>query len=298
MRDGLPEGRRVLEPQDSPAHPLAPWFGMLRAYHRQRRAARPVGSSPRRRAVITMVHNELVFLPIWLGYYSRAFAPGDIYVLDNDTTDGSTAGEGFVRIPVSQDRVDHTWMVRTIETLQHELLRTYDVVLVTDVDEIVAPVPERGTLAAYLDHFDETSVNCLGYELIHDPATEPPLRLDRPILDQRRWWFINDGYDKAAVATEPMRWRPGFHGREDHWLNFDPDLRLVHLHRMDFGLCLERHRTRARRSWAEEDARKGWAAHNRIVDEADFAHWFREDSCFEGLDIVPEEIPATWRRLF
>ena len=37
-------------------------------------------------------------------------------------------------------------MVSTIERHQHELLERYDVVLVTDVDEIVAPDPEWGTL--------------------------------------------------------------------------------------------------------------------------------------------------------
>ena len=44
----------------------------------------------KRRAVVTIVHNEPVFLPIWLGYYSRFFAAEDIYVLDNESTDGST----------------------------------------------------------------------------------------------------------------------------------------------------------------------------------------------------------------
>ncbi len=91
-----------------------------------------------------MVHNEPFFLPIWLRYYSRFFAAEDIYVLDNDSTDGSTDRDGFVRIPVSHDRVDHTWMVRTIEELQHELLERYDVVLVTDVDEIVIAHPRAG----------------------------------------------------------------------------------------------------------------------------------------------------------
>ncbi len=293
-----PEGPLVLEPQDSPGHPLAPWFASWRASRREMRAGRPAPKLPRRRAVITMVHNEPVFLPIWLRYYGRHFGAEDLYVLDNDTTDGSTERGGFVRIPVSHDRVDHTWMVRTIERLQHELLKTYDVVLVTDVDEIVAPVPERGTLSTYLDEFDEEYVNCLGYEILHDPDHEPPLDLDRPILDQRRRWFINDGYDKAALATVPMTWRPGFHGRADNGINWDPDLRLIHLHRMDYELCRERHRTRARRRWAVEDAEKDWAAHNRIVEEAEFARWFREDSCFEGIEIKPEAIPPTWRGLF
>jgi hypothetical protein len=295
----MPAGPVVLEPQDSPGHPLAPWFAGAREARRRHYASR-AGAAPRARtrALITMVHNEAVFLPIWLRYYGRFFAPEDIYVLDNETTDGSTERDGFVRIPVEHDTVDHTWMVRTIEGLQHELLQRYDVVLVTDVDEIVAPVPEWGTLGEYLDRFDEEWVNCLGYELLHLPEREPALRLDRPVLDQRGHWFFNDGYDKAALATIPLTWKPGFHGRADQHFNLDPDLRLIHLHRMDHGICRERHRVRKRKPWAQEDADKGWAAHNQISEDAEFDRWFAQDSCFPGVEIKPERIPASWRGLF
>ena len=288
----------VLEPQDSPGHPMAMWFEEMRKY----RASVYEGREPkpgRRRAVITMVHNEPVFLPIWLGWYSRFFSPDDIYVLDNETSDGSTDRDGFVRIPVTNDKVDHTWMVRTIEAYQRELLERYDVVVVTDVDEIVTPVPEWGTLGEYLDRFEEDAVNCLGYELLHDPRTEPPLELDRPILDQRRNWFINDGYDKAAITGAPVTWEPGFHTRADGGqFNPDPDLRLIHLHRMDFDICRERHLTRKRKAWADEDATQGWALHNQITDDAEFERWFSEDSCFAGVEIKVERIPPSWEGVF
>ena len=277
---------------DSPTHPLASFFPQLRA---ERRAARSTTRANRTRAIITIVYNEPVFQPIWLRYYSRFFGPGDMYVLDNETTDGSTDGDGFVRIPVERKKVDHTWMVRTIEQLQHELLDRYDVVVVTDVDEIISPVPEWGTLGEYLDGFDERFVNCLGYEVLHMRDEEPPLDLSRAILDQRRWWFYNAGYDKAAIATEPMRWRPGFHGREDFALAVDPDLRLIHLHRMDFDLCRERHVTRSRRRWAWRDARRRWARHNKIVDEAAFADWFYADTGFDGYAVKPEPMSPSWR---
>ncbi len=295
----IPKGPPVLEPQDSPGHPMALWFSKIRRERREHYASQSGKRRvPGRRAVITMVHDEPVFLPIWLRYYSRFFRAEDIYVLDNESTDGSTRQGGFVRIPVAHDRVDHTWMVRTIEGLQHELLDRYDVVLVADVDEIVTPVPQWGTLGEYLDRFDEEWVNCLGYELLHVKGREAPLRLDEPILDQRRYWFANDAYDKAALATAPMTWRPGFHGRADFHFSLDPDLRMIHLHRMDYDICLERHRTRERRRWADQDEREGWAAHNRIIDDGEFDRWFYEDSYIEGAEIKLEEIPASWRGLF
>jgi hypothetical protein len=241
-----------------------------------------------------------VFLPIWLAYYGRFFAPEDLYVLDNDTTDGSTDGEGFVRIPVHHDSVDHTWMVETVQGLQHELLDRYDVVLVTDVDEIVTPTPEWGSLGEYIDEFGEWFVNCIGYEILQMTDREGAYDPSRPILDQRGYWFASGAYNKPALATGPMTWLPGFHHRADGQLNYDPELRLIHLHRMDFEICRDRHRIRAERAWNETDVGEGWASYNRTFEEGAFEHWFYEDSGFEddGVHIAVERIPETWRGLF
>jgi hypothetical protein len=289
----------VLAPQDSPGHPLAhrlqDWRERL-AWERQVRAQTRGGKppAPRDRAIITIVHNEAVLFPIWLRYYSQFFDPDDIYVLDNETSDGSTSGGGFVCIPVQQKQVDHLWMLRKIQDLQHELIERYGVVLVTDVDEIVSPVPEVGTLGEFLERFDDEYVNCLGYEVLHMRDREPPLDIERPILGQRRCWFANDAYDKPALATVPMEWTPGLHSRADLETRIDPDLRLIHLHRMDYDICLERHRIRRRKEWAGEDRKQAWAVHNRIVDPAQFETWFYGQNVFEGYPPKPEEIPPGW----
>lgn len=295
-RWGEPPPTVELEPQDSPGHPLAPWFGTWRRDRRAHQAGRRPRLRRPKRAIVTIVHNEPVFFPLWLRYYSRFFKARDIYVLDHETTDGSTGSGGFQRIPVTHPTVDHTWMVETITDLQHDLCSRYDLTVVTDVDELIAPLPAQGTLGDYLDRFEEEWVNCLGYEMIHMRDREPPLDLEQPILDQRGWWFWNDGYDKAAIATVPMRWRPGFHGREDFQFQPDPDLRLIHLHRVDYEICRARHLTRSERPWAELDAREGWAAHNMISEAEAFEKWFYEDASFQGgIPLEPESIPAPWR---
>ena len=105
---------------------MAAWFEDIRRRRREHYAARePSPQARRTRALITMVHNEPVFLPIWLGYYSRFFDPQDIYVFDNETDDGSIPEGGFVRLPVQHGRVDHAWMLKTIQDLQHKLLDRY-----------------------------------------------------------------------------------------------------------------------------------------------------------------------------
>jgi hypothetical protein len=285
----------VPEPRADVSHPLATYFEQLRRDRDARRA--PVGTR-QRRAALTIVRDEAVFFPIWLRYYSRFFAPEDIYVLDHGTSDGSTSGGGFVRVPVAHDTVDHTWMLRTIEEHQHELIERYDVVLVTDVDEIVAPRPETGTLGEYMDRLREPYVNCLGYELIHLADREASFDPARKVLDQRGYWFVNHVYDKPALGTEALTWVPGFHRTADLGLRPDPDLYLIHLHRMDYGICLERHRYREQRAWNARDVELGWARHNRIIDEEQFARWFYEDSNSPLQELVPEPVPASLRGLF
>ena len=286
------------EVRDESPHPCAEQFAELR----RRREERYANTTPtaKRRAVQTIVHNEPLFLPIWLGYYSRFFAPDDIYVLDNESDDGSTGGGGFVRIPVEHGSVDHVWMAEILADHQRDLLDRYDVVVTTDVDEIVAPVPGWGALAAYLDRIQEEFVNCIGYEILHMRDREPSFRAGVPVLAQRGYWFSNVGYDKPAVATEPMRWGPGLHRRADGQNNRDPDLRMIHLHRMDFHLCRERHRIRRRRKWNELDVEQGWALHNRLADETEFDRWFYWQSGFDelGVRVLPERIPPVWDELF
>jgi Glycosyl transferase family 2 len=291
---------RIPEVHENPEPPLGKFWGPIKQDRAHRRRLARLGAD-KRRAVITIVHNEPLFLPIWLAYYSRYFAPEHIYVLDNDTTDGSTDGDGFVRIPVHHDSVDHTWMVQTVEGLQHQLIEEgYDVVLITDVDEIVTPTPEWGTLGEYIDEFSEWFVNCIGYEILHLADREPAFYSGRPILEQRGYWYAHGAYNKPALASGPMSWLPGFHHRSDGQLNYDPYLRLIHLHRLDFEICRARHELRGERSWGERDLDENWAAYNRIAEGEEFERWFYEDSGFEdeGIHIVLERIPESWRGLF
>jgi hypothetical protein len=284
---------QIEEPRE---HPLSEFFEPLRQTRREKRA--PAGTK-QRSGLLTMVRDEALFLPIWLRYYSRWFEPDDIYVLDHGSSDGSTEADGFVRMPIEHETVDHQWRLEVVQDEQRRLLERYDVVLSVDADEIVAPDPEWGTLGEYLEGFQEEFVNCLGYEVIHMRDREGSFEPGRPVLEQRGHWFAADGYDKPALATEPTPWLPGFHAREDGRLNLDPDLRLIHLHRMDYEICQARHRAWRERRWSERDLEEQWATHNRIAEDDDFERWFYGEAWFEDAnEMVIEPIPPRWRSLF
>jgi hypothetical protein len=261
----------------------------------QRWVLTPCDAGPVSRAVLTMVRNEAVFLPIWLRYYRQFFSPEDMYVVDHQSEDGSTDGEGFIRIPVLQSEYGAAWHRDVIQYYQHELVGRYDVVLYTDVDEIVALDPRIGNLGTYIDHFNEDFITCQGYEVLHQKDYEPPFDLTQPVFAQRSTWYSNPSYSKPLLARVPMLWHGGFHERVDSRRNNDPNLYLIHLHRMDYDICLARHQDRTRIPLAQIDRDKGWGYQNQIIEPTEFSAWFFHDN--GPLPLCPEHIPYWWRNV-
>jgi Glycosyl transferase family 2 len=249
----------------------------------------------RPRAAFTIVKDEPVMLPLWLGYYGRHFAPGDLYVLDHDSTDGSTAAvAGRCQVvPVHRELAfDHRWLRGTVEAFQAFLLRSYETVLFAEVDEFLIPDPHhyRG-LADYVERLARPAARSLGFNVVHQPG-EPPLRSNAPILAQRTHWHASLKYSKRLVSRVPLRWTEGFHEE----LNApddppDPHLMLVHLHRADYDWCVARHRASAARRWSPEDIARGDGSQNRIADPAEFDEWFRRGPDLDApRELVPEHI--------
>jgi len=251
----------------------------------------------RPRAAFTIAQNEPVMLPLWLSYYGRYFDPDDLYVLDHDSSDGSTEGlEGRCRVvPVHRQTYDHHWLRVNVESFQAFLLRSYDTVLFTDSDEFVLADPSRYSgLDDYIAKLARPAARCLGFNVVQQPD-EPPLRFDAPLLAQRRCWHASLLYSKRLLSRIPLRWSEGFH------LEYsapddppDPELLLVHLHRVDYDACLARHRKAFARDWKETDLLQGLGTQNRIIEPDEFEEWFRHGP---ELDAPGELIPEHMRSL-
>jgi hypothetical protein len=257
-------------------------------------------SSRRDRAVFTMTQNEPRFLPLWLAYYGRHFEATDIYVLDHDSTDGSTSRlEGRCRvIPIHRDRsFDHAWLKAAAESFQSFLLNSYAAVLYADVDEIVVANPARyGGLADYIRGMSGPCARCTGYNVVHYPE-EPALRFDQPVLAQRRFWHPVPAYSKTLLTRVPLAWHVGFHEvMNAEPVSPDPDLYLLHLHRVDFECCRARHEAAARRTWSETDVLLDLGRQYRIFEPEPFREWFYHDADLGAPR--REEIPDILRGAF
>jgi Glycosyl transferase family 2 len=305
--DAIVDVRGVAGPELTVTLVVRTGEGWTELDRRELRADLPAASGDRRRAVFTIARNEAAFLPIWLRYYRRHFDPVDIYVLDNDTADGSTDGlEGTCNVvPVHRAESPEgggasllVWLVGTVEDFQAFLLRSYDAVLFAEVDELIVPDPRsyRG-LGDYIDRLEGPAACCTGYNVVHDPDEEPPLRFDEPILRQRRYWQLSPRwYSKRVLGRIPLSWNVGFHDEYNApGVEPDPELLLIHLHRVDYEYCQARHRASASREWPEDDLRFNLSWHQRIAEPEEFRDWFFRGEDLEGTP--REEIPERIREV-
>ncbi|MGB5161855.1 MAG: hypothetical protein WBP10_07285 [Thermoanaerobaculia bacterium] len=259
----------------------------------------------RRIAVFTIVQNEPIFLPVWSRYYRRHVPEGDLFVLDHDSTDAVTVeiARRCNRVPVHRsESFNHGWLRDVVMCFQTFLLQSYELVLFCEVDEIVAPDPVLwpNGLAEYLQHRgvpESGFVRCLGYEIVHQwREGEPRLDWQQPLLKQRRHRRRSDRYSKPALAGRPLEWDIGFHelcSPEPALPSPDPELLLLHLHRVDFETCRAKTLENASRPWSAADVAAGAGYQNRIEDDQEFERWFYTDF-YDDLYAV-EPIPEAWQ---
>ena len=260
-------------------------------------------------AVFTICQNEPVFFPIWLRFYSKFFDPEDIYVLHHrlpsrndqweDTLHEWKTKLGFQETVLENDiSFNHDWLRDQVQSKQRELLKHYGAVLFTEIDEIVTTRPGSMKLQQYIDYYltREPWRVCTGYEIVHKFDEESPLILDQPLLPQRRWWCQSYTYSKPLLSRVPLNWCWGFHHATDPaitWEQRDENLLLIHLHKIDFDVCLSRNVSNASRKWAND-----WAGQagfqNRIIAENNLKSWWHLDvdtlspRLTELLEIPPE----------
>src|SRR5438132_5203078 len=93
-------------------------------------------------AIVTMVYNERVNLPIWIRPYSAHCPGAALFVIDHGSDDGSTQGlPGINLIPLPRTPFDDQTRTEFVTDFQHALLRFYDIVIYTDCDDMLVADP-------------------------------------------------------------------------------------------------------------------------------------------------------------
>lgn len=184
-------------------------------------------------AVITMTRDEAAMLPRWVGYYGSQVGNDNLFVIDDNSVDGSTDQLPCTVLRLPPGPWKANWMqtrIDLVNSLSRGLLSCFDVVVFTDVDEFLVPDPRRHSgLRAFLQaRADSDVVGALALNVLHDPGGEAPLEEDRPVLAQRRLVAFAPGMCKPLVKRRPAPWLQGFHGIKAPYV-IDPELLLLHL---------------------------------------------------------------------
>ena len=205
-------------------------------------------------AVLTLANNDHKFLPIWLRYYMRHVHDEDIYILDYNTTDGSTSMNLPLHINIIHlemkpsitnvitEAIDKESKLEYIMFYQKRLLQAgYKCVLYTAVDEYLIPDPNKfpNGLIQYLNHFIyDHSINVVSiprYEIIPKnisdefTSAEQDLDWDKSLLYQRYFWFRNAHPNKIHLTKAiNVEIKP----------KFDESIRLLQFTYADARYCL------------------------------------------------------------
>lgn len=235
---------------------------------------------PPKVAAITMAYNEAEMLPVWTRYYARQVGADYCFVVDHGSTEPVIVppGVNVVRLPRSAH--DEQRRAAFISEFATSLLRYYDWVLYSDVDELIVPDPALyPNLPALCAQADGDAITCVGLDVQHVPALEQPLDLTQPVGQQRAWVRFTSAMCKPALTRQPIRWAPGFHCA-DTAMRFAP-VYLFHLHWADQAFGLRRLAKTRGTDWAATS----FVAHHHLADQP----WLR---MFSGMADLPQ-VPVT-----
>lgn len=238
-------------------------------------------------AIITTVYNEDVLLPIWLRYYGAQFGREHLYVIDDGSNDGSTIGlEGVNVIRLERAPIDQDNRSLAMSLFHEQMLKHYDVVIFSDVDEFLVPDPlTKLGLFDYIARHTGAHTNAIGFDVIHNQFAEPSYTHESGVFAQRRYLQFSRAYCKQLIHREPVIWLPGFHN-SNHKPLLGVGLYLFHLRSLDYELSRKRINNRNKLPWSERSISKGHGEQNRLSEAEYLSKFFLTRPDFEGA--VPE----------
>lgn len=188
-------------------------------------------------AAITVVRDEAVMLPRWIDYYGGQLGTDHLYVIDDNSSDGSTTALpcSVIRVPDWGSAHFERTRMQLVSGIAAGLLAAYDAVLFADADEFLVADPKHfDGLADLIRRVDRPVIGAVALNVMHVAAREPALRPDAPILSQRSVAKFMPLMCKPAVKRVADPWVAGSHGVAVPY-ELDPRLFLFHMKFADRG---------------------------------------------------------------
>lgn len=196
-----------------------------------------------------MTRDEGPMLRRWVTYYGNAVGRDNLLVLDDNSSDGSTAGLDCPVIPLPTlpggPDFERTRM-RLINGFASGLLACHDFVIFVDVDEFLVPDPAKhaGLRQFLAARRDVPVIAPVALNVVHHIGTEGELDPDRPVLEQRSFAKFVPGMCKPSIKQVDAQWTAGSHGIRRRFA-VDPELFMLHLKFFDQKHLQQTSRTRS-----------------------------------------------------
>ena len=233
-------------------------------------------------AVITSVFNERVFLPIWLNHYGPKLGYENLFVIDDGSDDGSTSDSRIINlIKKNRTPIDEEDRAKLLSCFHAELLDYYDLVIYTDVDEIIVVDPILGlSLNKYLSADNYEYKNLIGLHVLHRIEKEAKVDFDKPLFEQRQFVKFDIHYCKPLISKIPINWDVGLHWSQ-YKPQYDINLFLFHLRAMDHTVAKERIRTLNTVQFSEKSLAKQLGFQFRLKEQDYLKLFFPREIEFE-----------------
>jgi hypothetical protein len=184
-------------------------------------------------AVLTMTRDEGHMLRRWVDYYGAQIGRTNLYVFDDNSSDGSTDNLGCAvhRLPKLPGAGSYELTrLRLMNGVAAGLLAVYDYVIFVDVDEFLIPDPDR--FANLIDFLvarpDRDVIAGAALNVVHHVGLEPDIDPSRPVLDQRSFAKFVPLMCKPSIKRVPAGWVRATHGIAAPY-EVDPELFMIHL---------------------------------------------------------------------
>ena len=198
-----------------------------------------------------------------------------MHVVDHGSSDPIVLPPGINVLRLPRSPHDDQRRADFISSFTTALLKYYDWVLYTDVDELVVadPVLYRN-LPEFCGDCAANTVTAIGLDVQHVTDLEHKLDCTRPIGAQRAWTRFTSAMCKPVLTRQSVEWSPGFHCSERPIVF--ANLFLLHLHWADRSLGLERLRKTRLMPWADSHS----GQHQRVSEQS----WL---DLFDGMANLP-----------
>lgn len=218
----------------------------------------------------------MLFLPLWLDYYGRQLGRENLFIIDNDSDDGTTADlYPSSRVRYRRSEFDDVARTAFVSSFANLVRRDYDAVVVTDCDEfLVADPTQYSSLKDYITQTPGDALAAIGLNVHHVLGLEAALDPTKSIFEQRRHVQFVSPMCKPAITRKDVVYAPGFHS-----CSLSPTfgrLYNFHLRWADYDYALKRLSMTREMAWKDSS---NW--HYQRQSDQETAAQFRYFSGFE-----------------